>query len=66
MIKSKFYNLSGATLSSSTLTTYINSFWNDTSQEFIDNHLLLLVKVQFTNGGYRTLADLIKVNFMDK
>ena len=66
MIKSKFYNLSGATLSSSTLTTYINSFWNDTSQEFIDKHLLLLVKVQFIDGGYKTLADMRKVNVNDK
>ena len=70
MIQSKLYKLpSSSTLSTKVLLQYIDSFWNDvfaTIESFDNKHLLLLVKVQFTNGGYRTLADLRKVNFMDK
>ena len=70
MIKSKLYNIPiTTTLSISTLSTHINSFWTDIfyKLESLDNkHLLLLAKVRFTTGEYRTLADLRMVNFSDK
>ena len=70
MIQSKLYKLpSSSTLSTKVLFTYIQSFWTEvfaTLDSHDNKHLLLLVKVQFTNGGYRTLADMRKVNFMDK
>ena len=70
MIQSKLYKLpSSSTLSTKVLFTYIQSFWTEvfaTLDSHDNKHLLLLVKVQFTNGGYRTLADMRKVNYMDK
>ena len=70
MIKSKLYNIPiTTTLNISTLSTHINSFWTDifSKLESLDNkHLLLLAKVRFTTGEYRTLADLRMVNFSDK
>ena len=69
MIQTKLYSLSKSTsISRKILITYINSFWKDvfSSPEFINKHLLLLVKVQFIDGGYKTLADMRKVNVNDK
>jgi hypothetical protein len=61
-----------STISHDILRGYINLFWKEVYKPLhnkdINMHLLLLCKVQFTdsNEGYKTLADLRKVNFNDK
>lgn len=54
------------------LTGYVNTFWKDIYMPLNSSnnnlHLLLMCKVEFTDPalGYRTLADMRKVNFSDK
>ena len=69
MIKQRLYNLpTSSTINATTLTSSINSFWNDVFTSTIQNnhHLLLLCKVQFINKEHRTLAEMRKVNYGDK
>lgn len=69
MIKQRLYNLpTSSTINATTLTSSINSFWNDvfTSTIQSNHHLLLLCKVQFINKEHRTLAEMRKVNYGDK
>ena len=70
MIQTKRYEIpSYTTLTKVSLTHFISAFWSDVYnilENRDDIHLLLLVKVQFNNGEFRTLADLRDVNFSDK
>ena len=69
MIRNKTYILpTNTSLSNTVLKRYIKSFWNDifsTLQNKMNIHLMVLVKVHFINGDYRTLADLRKLNYND-
>jgi DNA polymerase type B, organellar and viral len=69
----KTYKLpQGSLISNTILNAFINEFWKDVYQPLHENnnnmHLMLMCKVQFSNPelGYRSLADLRKVNFSDK
>ena len=73
MIQTKKYQLSyesGAT--PTVIKEYINQFWSDVFKPLHksnpNTHLLLMVKVQFKDStvGYRSLANMRKVNFGDK
>lgn len=72
MIQTQKYEIKNLFITNELLTSYINLFWNKTFSRLVlsrkDIHLLLLVKVQFLDNemGYKTLADLRKVNFDDK
>ena len=70
MLQTKKYGIpSTTTLTKVSLTHFINSFWSDV-YNVIENrddvHLLVLVKVMFNNGDFRTLADMRALNFIDK
>lgn len=72
MLKQQQYLLPiSSTLTHDILKGYIKLFWNDIFNQLInsnaDIHLLLLVKVEFTDPtiGYRTLSEVRKVNFID-
>jgi hypothetical protein len=73
MILNHSYTLPlGSTLTNQIVSVYISDFWSNIFKPLhIKNnkmHLMLMVKVQFSNPelGYRTLADIRRVNFMDK
>jgi hypothetical protein len=70
-----FFNFNlpkGTTLSKSILNVYINDFWSKIFHPLHNKnnniHLMLMVKVQFKNSelGYRTLAQLRRVNFNNR
>lgn len=70
MIRTKIYLLpQNITLTPNILKEYIQLFWNDIFNPLqlknSNMHLMLMVKVLFTDDGYRTLADLRRVNFTD-
>ena len=67
------YNLTGLTsLNSQTLKTHVDLFWKDIFKEINDKdpdtHLLVIVRVKFedVNVGYRSIADMRRVNFTDR
>ena len=69
----KFILENGTILTSDILKLYIDAFWNEVFKALRSNekdniHLMLMIKVQFTDTsmGHRTLADLRVVNFADK
>lgn len=70
LIKSYIINKT-TTINKNILKYYVKHFWNDVFQPLHNNnnnmHLLLMCKVEFQEStmGYRTLADLRKVNFTD-
>lgn len=73
MIQNITYTLpQSSPLTSQLLTKYINLFFSKIFSSIYTEskpvHLMLMVKVEFTDDsvGYRTLADLRKVNFNDK
>lgn len=69
MINLKTFKLDEViTLSTETLSIYIDKFWSEVFDENKDNHLFLLCKVQFSDSdqGYRTLGQLVKINYEDK
>ena len=73
MIQNTTYTLpQSSPLTSQLLTKYINLFFSKIfSSVYTESkpvHLMLMVKVEFNDDsvGYRTLADLRKVNFTDK
>jgi DNA polymerase type B, organellar and viral len=72
MILLKTYTLpQGTTLNNQIVSAYISNFWNTIFKNLAKNkkmHLMIMCKVHFTNPelGYRTLADLRRVNYSDK
>lgn len=59
------YNLS--ILTEEVLEKYINLFWKDViSKISTDQHILLLLKVKFTDNQYKSLNDLQKINIKSK
>jgi len=70
MIKLQTYSLNNLLLTNETLTSYVNSFWNDiySTIDHSNKHLLLMCKVDFKDPslGCKSLAHLRKVNFTDK
>jgi len=78
MINIKTYPISNnLILTNEILGSFINNFWSDIFTNFWNDifssikdnkHLLLMVKVQFSESelGYRTLGDLRRVNYSDK
>lgn len=57
------------TLSPKCLTDFINKFWSEVFnvlENKLDIHLLLMIKVKFDNGEYRSLGELRKTNFDDR
>lgn len=72
MIKIKNYSLEDLILSRGIIASFIEKFWNEEfaliEKKSNDHHLMLLVKVQFTDNseGYRTLGHLRRVNFEDR
>lgn len=73
MIQNITYTLpQSSPLTSQLLTKYINLFFSKIFSSIYTEskpvHLMIMVKVEFTDDsvGYRTLADLRKVNFGDK
>ena len=74
MLKQQTYTLeySNLTITNDVLQGYIKLFWKDIfiplNSHNPNIHLMLLCKVQFVDStmGYRTLADLRRVNFSDR
>ncbi len=76
MIQSQTYTLNNLLLTNELVTSYIDNFWNDIFANIVSNnkdkHLLILVKVHYTQGqtdeegdelGYKTLGQLRRLNF---
>jgi hypothetical protein len=69
MIKTKSYSVQDLFLNKGVVATYINRFWKDVFSKIHEkgvHHLMLLVKVEYSENGVKTLGHLRKVNFEDK
>src|SRR6266511_365868 len=45
------------------IDNYINIFWNEVMSKLdVKHHILLLIRVKYTNGSYSTIGDLQKLN----
>jgi len=45
------------------IDSYINTFWNDIINKLEEKqHILLLIRVKYTDGNYSTIGDLQKIN----
>jgi hypothetical protein len=73
MIKIQSYSIQDLLLTKGIVSTFISKFWIDIFSPIIKSgenqkHLMILVKVQFTDSseGYRTLGHLRRINFEDK
>jgi hypothetical protein len=68
MIKIKTYSIENLFLTKEVVSVFINKFWKDEYPIKNQKHIMLMVKVQFTESemGYRTLGHLRRVNFSDK
>ena len=68
MIKIKNYTNNNLILTKGIISNYINKFWQEEFSILNNKHLLLMLKVQYSDEtmGYRTLGHLRKVNFSDK
>src|SRR6266540_3353255 len=45
------------------IANYINIFWNEVMSKLdVKHHILLLIRVKYTNGSYSTIGDLQKLN----
>ena len=73
MIKKHIYKLTNSTtLTPAILKEYVQLFWSETYLPLHSSnsnvHLMVICKVMFTETtlGYKTLADMRRVNFTDK
>ena len=67
MIQIKSYPVTNIEITKKLLSVYINQFWKDIFSPIKNNkHLWLMVKVHYSDYGYKTLGHLRKVNFTDK
>jgi DNA polymerase type B, organellar and viral len=73
MLKIQNYNIgNNITLTADILSAYINNFWKEVyaplHNKNAEMHLMLMCKVEFTDPtlGFRSLAELRKVNFSDR
>ena len=72
MINTITYPIKDLFLTKGVVASFIQRFWNEEYNiivnDGIQKHLMILIKVQFTDEtqGYRTLGHLRKVNFNDK
>lgn len=72
MVTNYTYNVSNLVITKEVVTSYINMFWDDVYkgliQENKDTHLMLIMKVYFTDGsmGYRTIGQVRRANYNDK
>jgi hypothetical protein len=66
MIRNQTYNIINLALTKEVITSYIKMFWDDVFKSIHNksgsSHLMLLVKVEFTEGmGHRTLSITLKL-----
>jgi len=70
MINVKTYPLINLYLTKEVVSSIISKFWNEVfkliNKNGVEKHLMLLVKVEYSEEGYRTLGHLRRVNFNDK
>ena len=70
MLKFKTYNIENISITNEVLSIYLTNFWNDIYKPLIskvvNKHLLILIKIQFSNGDHRSIGQSRLVNYNER